>query len=48
MSNADLESMLQGMQHVLDYNYELFYSRKFVDTIWNELEENLAHTLARL
>ena len=48
MSDQDLESMLQGMQHVLDYNYELFYSRKFVDTIWNELEENLEHTLAQL
>jgi len=48
MSNSDLESMLQGMQHVLDYNYELFYSRGFVDTIWNELAENLEHTLAQL
>jgi hypothetical protein len=48
MSNSDLESMLQGMQHVLDYNYELFYSRKFVNTIWNELAENLEHTLAQL
>jgi hypothetical protein len=48
MSNADLESMLQGMQHVLDYNYELFYSRRFVDTIWNDLAENLEHTLAQL
>ena len=48
MSDQDLESMLQGMQHVLDYNYELFYSRRFVDSIWNELEENLKHTLAQL
>ena len=48
MSDSDLESMLQGMQHVLDYNYELFYSRRFVDTIWNELAENLEHTLAQL
>jgi hypothetical protein len=48
MSDTDLESMLQGMQHVLDYNYELFYSRRFVDATWNELAENLAHTLARL
>jgi hypothetical protein len=48
MSDADLESMLQGMQHVLDYNYELFYSRRFVDSIWNELAENLEHTLAQL
>ena len=48
MSNADLELMLQGMHNVLDYNYELFYSRKFVDVIWNELEQNLEHTLAQL
>ena len=48
MSDQDLESMLQGMQHVLDYNYNLFYSRGFVDSIWNELEENLEHTLAQL
>jgi hypothetical protein len=48
VSNRDLESMLQGMQHVLDYNYNLFYSRQFVDAIWNELEENLEHTLAQL
>ena len=48
MSNADLESMLLGMQNVLEHNYNLFYSREFVDRIWNELTANLNYSLAQL
>ena len=48
MSNADLESMLLGMQNVLEHNYNLFYSREFVDRVWAELTENLERTLAQL
>jgi len=48
MSNTDLESMLQGMQHVLDYNYNLFYSPDFINKVWSELTENLQASLAQL
>jgi hypothetical protein len=41
MNTDDLEYMLQGMSHVLEHNYNLFYSREFVDRAWNELTTNL-------
>jgi len=41
MSNEDLTAMLRAMQHVLDYNYNRFYSKEFIDYCWDELIENL-------
>jgi hypothetical protein len=35
--NKRLESILAEMQPILDHNYNLFYSRQFVDNAWNEL-----------
>jgi DNA topoisomerase-1 len=32
MSNEDLTAMLRAMQHVLDYNYNRFYSKEFIDS----------------
>jgi hypothetical protein len=48
MSDTDLELMLQGMQHVLEYNYNLFYSQEFIDQAWSELTENLERILVQL
>jgi len=48
MSNEDLAAMLRAMQHVLDYNYNRFYSQEFVDYCWRELTENLEQALAQL
>ena len=48
MSNEDLTSMLRAMQHVLDYNYNRFYSQEFIDYCWGELTENLEQALAQL
>ena len=48
MSNQDLEAMLVGMQYVLDYNHNLFYSKKFIDHCWTELSDNLQAAIAQL
>ena len=48
MSNEDLEAMLRGMNRVLEHNYELFYSREFVNTIWNEITSSLDSAIAQL
>ena len=48
MSDDDLTAMLRSMQHVLDYNYNRFYSKEFIDYCWNELVENLNSSLAQL
>ena len=48
MSNEDLEAMLRGMNRVLEHNYELFYSREFVNTIWNEMTSSLDSAIAQL
>jgi hypothetical protein len=37
----DLQVILCEMQEVLDYNYNLFYSQKFLDHCWNELLDNI-------
>jgi len=47
MSNDDLTAMLRAMQHVLDYNYNRFYSKEFIDYCWNELTENLQQSLVQ-
>ena len=48
LSYSDLEAMLQGMKYVLDYNYNLFYSKEFIQSIWNELTVNLQSAVAQL
>jgi hypothetical protein len=45
LSDADLEAMLRGMKYVLDYNYELFYSKEFIQKAWCELTDNLKAAL---
>jgi hypothetical protein len=45
-SNEELEKMLAEMQDVIDYNYNLFYSKSFIDSAWNELTTNLAAAVA--
>lgn len=47
MSDKDLTAMLRAMQHVLDYNYNRFYSKEFIDYCWNELAENLQQVLVQ-
>jgi len=47
LSNNDLEKMLYDMEEVLEYNYNLFYSKHFVDQIWNELQTNLNSAIAQ-
>ena len=48
MSDEDLAAMLHAMQHVLDYNYNRFYSKEFIDYCWHELTDNLQATFAQL
>ena len=40
-SEEDLTDMLHEMSEVLEYNYNLFNSREFLDAAWNELTHNL-------
>lgn len=47
MPNEDLESMLQGMKYVLEYNYNLFYSQEFINSAWKEVQENLTAAIPR-
>lgn len=47
-STSQLESILCDMQETLDYNYNLFYSREFINSAWNELEVNLATAISQL
>jgi hypothetical protein len=48
MTTDELESMLRGMQYVLDYNYNWFYSKEFLDVVWNELTFNLQDVVLQL
>lgn len=41
IDNNELESMLIDMQNVLDYNYNLFFSKEFIDNSYLELKEKL-------
>lgn len=43
----ELTAMLNEMQEVLDYNYNLFYSQDFLDNAWNELRSNLTKAMLR-
>ena len=44
-SNSQLTDLLNEMQSTLNYNYNLFYSKKFIDSTWNELTENLKNAV---
>lgn len=46
--NDELERMLQGMNHVLEHNYDLFYSKDFIDNVWNEMTASLQSAIAQL
>ena len=47
MNFEELQNTLQGMKHILDHNYELFYSRDFVDSIWNEMAASLQSAIVQ-
>ena len=45
MPNEELESMLQGMKYILEYNYNLFYSQEFINDAWTEVQKNLIEAI---
>jgi hypothetical protein len=47
-SVTELQNTLIEMQSVLDHNYNLFYSKEFIDNIWHELKINLQSAVAQL
>jgi len=47
MTNSDLEDMLEEMEPILDYNYNLFYSKNFIDTAWIELQKNITESISQ-
>jgi hypothetical protein len=47
MSTQELEDMLRGMNYVLDYNYNLFYSQEFVQREWNNLKQSLMQAVVQ-
>lgn len=44
-SEEELTTMLHEMEEVLEYNYQLFNSREFLDRAWNELTHNLQQAI---
>lgn len=48
MSNTELENMLQDMDSILNYNYNLFYSKDFVNRVWEELTSNLQLSISQI
>lgn len=46
-SNIELQSMLVDMEEILEYNYNLFNSKDFIDAAWQELSNNLIQVLKR-
>jgi len=47
-SDQELQNLLNEMTPVLDHNYNLFYSRNFIDNCWQELCINLQDAIAQL
>ena len=47
-SDTELQNTLIEMQSVLDHNYNLFYSKEFINSIWHELKINLQSAVAQL
>ena len=48
LSLHDLECMLAEMQEVLDYNYNLFHSQKFIKGCWDELTHGLSDAYKKI
>lgn len=48
ISDDELQIMLKEMNHVLQHNYNLFYSKNFIDTIWNEIINGLNSAISQL
>ena len=40
-SLLELSNMLVEMKDVLEYNYQLFYSKELIDLVWNEMTVNI-------
>jgi len=47
MPEDELEATLRGMQYVLNYNYNLFYSKEFVQREWNNLKQSLTQAVVQ-
>jgi hypothetical protein len=47
MSAEELEDMLRGMNYILEYNYNLFYSKEFVQREWDNLKQNITQAVVR-
>jgi hypothetical protein len=46
LSNEQLTNMLHEMEEVLEYNFNLFNSKEFLDHAWEELKSNLTAAIA--
>jgi len=44
-SDKDLKEILIEMKNVLEHNYNWFYSKEFLDSVWNELTLNLRKSI---
>jgi len=47
MSNAEIKNILRDMEEVLEYNFQWFYSRDFVNMIIDELNTNLENIVSQ-
>jgi len=47
-SDKDLKEILIEMKNVLDHNYNWFYSKEFLDSVWSELTVNLQKSIFQL
>lgn len=47
MPNDELEAMLRGMQYILNYNHDLFYSKEFVQREWDNLKQSLMQVVVQ-
>lgn len=45
LSNDDITSLLVEMENVLNYNYRLFFSEKFIEYEWSELRNKFRRVL---
>jgi hypothetical protein len=48
MSDDKLQTMYNSMKHILEYNYNWFYSQEFINYCWKELTDNLTKAIAQL
>jgi hypothetical protein len=47
LTNQELETLLLEMEEVLEHNYNRFYSKEFIQYMWNELETNLEFAISQ-